>query len=100
MTRGEDVQCTSKVSVKYTEYDIRRAFEKGKMFAKNNPDLSSLWHDVTEEPNKDMIFLFEDKYGYHIMALDYNYDWATFIKGLEVQKWAYIDDLLPKGGNQ
>lgn len=60
-------------------------------------DLSQVWHDATEKPNKDMVLLLKDKYGYHIMTLDHNCNWVTYAEGLGVQKWAYIDDLLPKG---
>ena len=51
MTREEEIKCASKDYVNYlldkqeyhnedyTEYDIRQAFEKGAMFADNNPYL-------------------------------------------------------------
>ena len=45
---------------KYTEDDIREAFEKGAMFVYNNSDLSSLWHDANEEP-KEYPILVQDK---------------------------------------
>ena len=48
----------------YTEDDIRQAFEKGAMFANNNPDISSLWHDVSEEPaNRVHFYVARDKDG-------------------------------------
>ena len=86
----------------YTEDDIRQAFEKGAMLANNNPDTSSPWHDASDEPNKGILILFKDKYGYHIITWVNcnNCNWVMYVASLGVQKWAYINDLLPKGGKE
>ena len=113
MTREEEIKCASKDYVNYlldkqeyhnedyTEDDVRQAFEKGAMFADNNPDLSSLWHDASEEPKEDMDILFISKNGkvHKVSKIDLSlYDWLKDNDGID--KWAYISDLLPKGGEK
>lgn len=86
----------------YTEYDIRQAFEKGAMLAYNNPDLSSLWHDASEEPNKGRLMLGiegDDVAIYKWVGQDPQ-GWIPFTKDMCLSKWAYIADLLPKGGDK
>ena len=87
----------------YTEYDIREAFEKGAMFVYNNSDLSSLWHDTSEEPEGDYCdVMYQDENGCcwieskaDIMQL---YDtWNEFTEVEMIIRWAYVSDLLPKG---
>lgn len=113
MTR-EEIKCASKDYVNYildkqeyhneiyTEYDIREAFEKGAMFVYNNPNLSSLWHDASEEP-KEYPILVQDEFGnvwVQYSLKDYADGWKEF-KGCEcLTRWAYITDLLPKGGEE
>ena len=90
----------------YTEDDIRQAFEKGATFADNNPYLSSLWHDAYKEPEIGSNIIVVDKYGqwWEIQPYDGEYDgyggltgWECFVAHYNnIQRWAYIDDLLPK----
>ena len=120
MTREEEIKCASKDYVNYlldkqeyhnedyTEDDIRQAFEKGAMFADKNPDLSSLWHDAGDEPKDDLgkddlVIIYQDKHGNcwfitkrDIVILYIN--WECF--ATNVRCWAYINDLLPKGGEK
>lgn len=97
----------------YTEYDIRQAFEKGAMLAYNNPDLSSLWHDASEAPKesyKNIIYQtnFCSMYNVHITFIPTclrsgkitSYSWNEFVKDVNMRRWAYIEDLLPKGGEK
>lgn len=119
MTRVEEIKCASKDYVNYlldkqeyhnedyTEDDIRQAFENGAMFADRNPDLSSLWHDASEEPKKgeDIIALDIDGISVSGIYKDYNgngiYRYHCFLCEWDaVVKWAYIIDLLPKGGGK
>lgn len=113
MTREEEIKCASKDYVNYlldkqeyhnenyTEYDIRQAFAKGAMFADNNPDLSSLWHDASDELKEDIDILFISKNGkvHKVSKIDLSlYDWLKDNDGID--KWAYISDLLPKGSKK
>ena len=116
MTREEEIKCASKDYVNYlldkqeyhnenyTEYDIQQAFEKGAMFADRNPDLSSLWHDATEEPKGTYHVLcdgFNRQWVVGKSYIDMVYDnWKDYAESIDVTRWAYISDLLPKGGEK
>ena len=113
MTREEEIKCASKDYVNYlldkqeyhnedyTEYDIRQAFEKGAMFADNNPYLSSLWHDASEEPNGPYIVLCDGldnlQWIENYQHIDMSYaNWKNYADAFNINRWAYIKDLLPK----
>ena len=87
----------------YTEDDIRQAFEKGAMLANNNPDTSSPWHDASEEPqgNNWHILCQNEMDGYCLESRVFmlNDPWKEFVEEEMIVKWAYIKDLLPKGGD-
>lgn len=80
--------------------------EKGAMLVYNNPDLSSLWHDASEEPqhNKQIIFYSKEFDYFFIDSPNYlkvqdggqDKDWETIVLRNKISKWAYISDLLPK----
>lgn len=82
------------------------AFEEGVEWADKNPDISSLWHDASEEPegvnckilcqDKYERFWSEKKIGIKLVYKD----WNTYTEIEGVVRWAYIEDLLPKGGGQ
>ena len=115
MTRDEEIKCASKDYVNYlldkqeyhnedyTEDDIRQAFEKGAMFADKNPNLSSLWHDASEEPKENSVILVQwnikGNSGYEFYYAD-SINWDRFVEIYGVSIWAYISDLLPKGGKK
>ena len=117
MTREEEIKCASKDYVNYlldkqeyhnedyTEDDIRQAFEKGAMFADNNPDLSSLWHDASEEPKGTYIVLCDGldnrQWVVDYLHIDMSYaNWQDYADAISVCRWAYTSDLLPKGGER
>lgn len=63
-------------------------------------DLSQVWHPAEEVPQEDMDILCIIKNGeaHSISRIDHQlYDW---LKNNNIQQWAYIKDLLPKGGEQ
>lgn len=67
------------------------------MTRKEIPDISSLWHDASEEPqdNMDILFLSKDGKAHKAYKIDnYQYDWLRGV--YDIKKWAYIEDLLPK----
>ena len=81
----------------YTEDDIRQAFEKGVVFANNNLDTSSLWQKASEEPKCGKAILCLNKKGSINLLTNNNkliYTLVQMVAG--VDKWAYINDLLPK----
>lgn len=85
-------------------------------------NLKQVWHDASEEPlDKDKrILSYSEDFDYFIMAFPnhlmidvfhiskerkYNFngeffDWSKIVAYFILTKWAYISDLLPKGGEQ
>lgn len=70
------------------------------------PNLASLWHDASEEPEGDCCdIIHQDENGCcwlesksDIMRL---YDtWNEFTEVETIIRWAYVSDLLPKGGEK
>lgn len=67
---------------------------------------NNIWHDVSEIPNnrKHIMFMpdpYTIKTSYIPDCLEHcrlnNDTWNKFIKDINITKWAYIKDLLPKG---
>lgn len=78
-------------------------FENGAKWADEHPNIKSLWHDASEEPKLDQWFLAQigdDAFDTFIMAMDKNKKWRNWCKGINLKRWAYIKDLLPKGGEK
>ena len=77
-------------------------FENGAKWVDKYPNLASLWHDASEEPQGDnWKILCVDNFDLfwvvkraNIVGLFNNWDEYVVIEG--VKMWAYISDLLPK----
>lgn len=96
MTREEQIEITS---LAYGCVGSGIDFEAGAKWADANPksgliDLSQVWHDASEIPQHDALILFQSTYGDILLIRfkDRKSSMAT------IQRWAYVDDLLPKGG--
>ena len=66
----------------------------------NIVDLSELWHDITEEPQIGAWFvgqIGETAYDTFISSIQ-GKRMSNWLAGCNIKRWAYIDDLLPKGG--
>lgn len=65
-------------------------------------DLSQVWHEAKEEPEKGklMIGIDEDSVSIYKWIYQYDCDWLYFAESNGLIRWAYIDDLLPKGGEK
>lgn len=65
-------------------------------------DLSQVWHDAKEEPKKgELIFVIdEDGVSAYKWVDEWRCDWLDFAEWSELIGWAYVDDLLPKGGEK
>ena len=60
-------------------------------------DLSQIWHEVKEEPEKGKLLIGIDEDGVSIYKwADQDNDWLSFAECNGLFKWAYIGDLLPK----
>ena len=69
--------------------------------------INSVWHDAETTPKENSKIVLIDKYGdwYNISYSFDEYDdafgkgWESCVREYEIDKWAYINDLLPtKGG--
>ena len=66
----------------------------------NIVDLSEVWHDITEEPQIGAWFvgqIGETAYDTFISSIQ-GKRMSNWLAGCNIKRWAYIDDLLPKGG--
>lgn len=92
----------------YDSYCKIEGFRKGAEWAINE-FLKDLWHQNTEEPDKsksDIITLGfdnDDAYLYFKESILWNKEsWRHSISRCQINKWAYLSDILPKqeGGEQ
>lgn len=80
-------------------------FENGAKWADKHPNIKSLWHDASEEPQSGIEMLIEyenqwDTFKYHgtfYLHKDSGVRWKELCEGQKIIRWAYIKDLLPKG---
>ena len=82
-----------------------KVFADGAKWAEEQINLSSLWHSADEEPvGKDWKILLEDKYGSYWVEGKCNVYFlrqlAKYAEDVELTRWVYISDLLPKGGEE
>lgn len=60
--------------------------------------INSVWHDAEEEPKRNAWFLAQIgdcAFDTFIMQIESN-RWDRWCNGLNIKRWAYIDDLLPE----
>ena len=80
------------------------AFVQGAAWADAHP--INVWHDASEEPNENSEILIQWNIernsgyeSYYTRSID-NWTWTRFVERYRVPRWAYVRDLLPKGGEQ
>ena len=79
------------------ELNRNSSFEEGVKWADTHP--VNVWHDASEEPKLDQWFLAQigdNAFDTFIIAMDKNKEWINWCKGINIKRWAYIKDLLPK----
>ena len=67
----------------------------------NIVDLSKVFHNVVEKPDRGKDILIDtDTFGYDVITAKWHSDerWASFASLYVIKRWAYVKDLLPKGG--
>ena len=105
MTRKEEIRKAARAyvsSVTLSSPSDVIHFENGAKWADEHPNLERLWHDASEEPQEYPI-LCKDKLGNIWVEYSlYNYveGWAECVEFNDIIRWAYISDLLPKGGEK
>lgn len=70
-----------------------------KMKNREYTDLSQVWHPIKEEPKIDEDVVLYDSYGNFVTKFyDCYVTWDNIVAFHKVTMWAYIGDLIPKGG--
>ena len=93
----------NKSAISEMETDMCNAMQLLKCFIErkdNIVDLSEVWHDITEEPKIGAWFvgqIGQTAYDTFISSIQ-GKRMSNWFDGLNIKRWAYIDDLLPKGG--
>lgn len=66
----------------------------------NIVDLSEVWHYITEDPKIGALFVAQiGKINYEIFfSVLQGKRLSEWFDGCNIKRWAYLDDLLPKGG--
>ena len=78
---------------------IRIAYREGAAWA--DAHQINVWHDVSEEPRHNELMLGIDSDGVSLYKWCEQEDsWGSFATITELSSWAYISDLLPKGGKE
>ena len=68
------------------------------------PNLESLWHDAREFPNKALPIIVEIdddiEHSYEVISINETDEkfWEYLVSDRDITIWAYVKDLLPKGG--
>ena len=106
MTREKIEKLSVVEPYRFESYFEERWYEVGCIdglkAADAEPNLERLWHDASEEPKKYPIIC-EDEQNYvwtEYSLNDYVDGWDEFVDFNEISQWAYISDLLPKGGKR
>lgn len=108
MTRDKEILTACKIFLsRYPSIDqagLSIGFLDGAVWSDKHP--VNVWHDASEEPlleGKDIIFLNEQdepfisgKFGGTFLFLLEDFYWERFVELVQISKWAYISDLLPK----
>lgn len=81
------------------------------MMNREYTDLSQVWHDASEIPqeNHKNIIYQTNYYSMYNVHIDFiptclrsckitSFSWDEFAKEVNMRRWVYINDLLPKGG--
>ena len=106
MTRDEEIITACKRFLsRYPSIDqagLSIGFLDGAVWSDKHPNLESLWHDASEEPQGDnyKILCVDDFDSFWVESkanvLRFNNNWDEYTTVFGVKMWAYIDDLLPK----
>lgn len=117
MTREEEIR--EAASAFFSSYFLMRSyiygpidcFKEGVKWADNHP--KNIWHDANEMPtenNKSIIYQtnYCSMYNVNITFIPTclrsckitSSSWNEFVEEVNMRRWAYTDDLLPKGGEK
>lgn len=83
----------------YEQALMATGLEEGAKWADEHP--INMWHDTNEEPRLNQWFLAQigdNAFDTFVMEMDKNEDWKEWSNGINIKRWAYIRDLLPREG--
>ena len=105
MTREEEriKQIEQFAYERYECYEDYSAFIAGAIWSDKHP--KNVWHDASEEPQDNYIVVGDGldnlQWVENCQHIDIYYaNWQNYAEAFKVNRWAYIKDLLPKGGEQ
>lgn len=81
--------------------NIQEAFEEGAKWADNHP--VNVWHDASEEPKEGewILVMFDEGDCNAIVIRNFGeVIWRDWCKKYNISHWAYISEMLPKGGKK
>ena len=79
------------------KYGLPESMQTGGDYENENNE--RIWHDASEEPIYDGALLGVNSDGVSIYKwCNQEGSWESFAKYCVLKRWAYINDLLPKGG--
>lgn len=113
MKRKEEIKKAAKACISgdtLSSKTIVFNFANGEGWVEEHINLESLWHDASEEPTEPAIILTIDEEGLtDVFPLENGgkfrfqggfLPWKSIVFSYKLTKWAYISDLLPKGGKR
>ena len=107
MTREEEILTACKGFLKrylnIEQAGLSIGFLDGAVWADEHP--INVWHDASEEPKGTYIVLCDgldnSQWVVDYIHIDMSYaNWQDYADAISVSRWAYISDLLPKGGEK
>ena len=60
----------------------------------------SLWYDANEEPKDDVDILILRPSGCNLIHHSSTINWKLYAKRNSIKQWCYVDDILPKEGEE
>lgn len=109
MTRKEEILQAARDyvgSVTFSSPSDVIHFENGAKWADEHPNLESLWQDAHEEPQGEYKIICQDEFE-HVWLTDWREvvkqhasGWEEYAECECIVRWAYVSDIMPKGGGR
>ena len=100
MNREEQITSEAKKHY-YDDINCYNAFLHGVEWSEKHP--ANVWHDASVEPQGTYIVMCDgldnNQWVVEWIHIDMSYaNWKDYAETIGVSRWAYVSDLLPKGG--
>lgn len=59
------------------------------------PDVTKLWHDISEQPEEAPILYFTKNSNVGTIKNITTHKWYWYIEKYSIKKWAYVDKIIP-----